>query len=115
MSLFDLSGKTAVITGSTKGIGKAIAQRMAEHGANVVISSRKEDVCAAVAEEINSDWAKNGNKAVPIPCNIGHKAQLQALTDRSIDAFGKIDILVCNAAVNPYFGPAWSSGRTVRS
>lgn len=106
MSLFDMDGKTAVITGSTKGIGKAIAERMAEQGANVVISSRKEDACAAVAEEINAKWAKKGNKAIPIACNIGYKEQLQALTDKSIDAFGKIDVLVCNAAVNPYFGPS---------
>lgn len=106
MSLFDMDGKTAVITGSTKGIGKAIAERLAEHGANVVISSRKEDACVAVAEEINAKWAKKGNKAVPITCHIGHKEQLQALTDKSTAAFGKIDVLVCNAAVNPYYGPS---------
>jgi len=106
MSLFDLDGKTAVITGSTKGIGKAIAERMAEHGANVVVSSRKEDACKEVADEINATWAKKGNKAVPIPCHIGHKAQLQDLVDRSTAAFGKVDILVCNAAVNPYYGPS---------
>ena len=106
MSLFDMDGMTAVITGSTKGIGKAIAQRMAEHGANVVISSRKEDACAEVAGEINRDWAKKGNKAVPIPCHISHKEQLQALVDKSMAAFGRIDVLVCNAAVNPYYGPS---------
>jgi NAD(P)-dependent dehydrogenase (short-subunit alcohol dehydrogenase family) len=106
MSLFDMDGMTAVITGSTKGIGKAIAQRMAEHGANVVISSRKEDACAAVADEINRDWAKKGNKAVPIACHISHKEQLQALTDKATAAFGRIDALVCNAAVNPYYGPS---------
>jgi NAD(P)-dependent dehydrogenase (short-subunit alcohol dehydrogenase family) len=106
MSLFDMDGMTAVITGSTKGIGKAIAQRMAEHGANVVISSRKEDTCAQVADEINRDWAKKGNKAIPIACHISHKEQLQALIDRSMAAFGRIDVLVCNAAVNPYYGPS---------
>jgi NAD(P)-dependent dehydrogenase (short-subunit alcohol dehydrogenase family) len=106
MSLFDMDGMTAVITGSTKGIGKAIAQRMAEQGANVVISSRKEDACAAVADEINRDWAKKGNKAVPIACHISHKEQLQALTDKATAAFGRIDALVCNAAVNPYYGPS---------
>lgn len=105
MTLFDMDGMTAVITGATKGIGKAIAQRMAEHGANVVVSSRKVDACEAVAAEINKDWVKGGNKAVAIPCHIGHKEQLQALVDRSLDAFGRIDTLVCNAAVNPYFGP----------
>jgi len=106
MSLFDLDGKTAVITGSTKGIGKAIAQRMAEHGANVVISSRKEDSCKEVANDINENWAKKGSKAVPIPCHIGHKEQLQDLVDKSTATFGKIDVLVCNAAVNPYYGPS---------
>lgn len=106
MTLFDMDGKTAVITGSTKGIGKAIAERMAEHGANVVISSRKADACDAVAADINENWAKNGNKAVAIPCHIGHKEQLQQLVDRSTETFGKIDVLVCNAAVNPYFGPS---------
>jgi NAD(P)-dependent dehydrogenase (short-subunit alcohol dehydrogenase family) len=106
MTLFDMDGKTAVITGSTKGIGKAIAERMAEHGANVVVSSRKADACDAVAADINENWAKNGNKAVPIPCHIGHKEQLQQLVDRSTETFGKIDVLVCNAAVNPYFGPS---------
>jgi NAD(P)-dependent dehydrogenase (short-subunit alcohol dehydrogenase family) len=106
MSLFDLDGKTAVITGSTKGIGKAIAERMAEHGANVVISSRKADACKAVADDINATWAKKGNKAAPIPCHIGHKDQLQDLVDKSTATFGKIDILVCNAAVNPYYGPS---------
>jgi NAD(P)-dependent dehydrogenase (short-subunit alcohol dehydrogenase family) len=106
MTLFDMDGKTAVITGSTKGIGKAIAERMAEHGANVVVSSRKADACEAVAADINENWAKNGNKAVPIPCHIGYKEQLQQLVDRSTETFGKIDVLVCNAAVNPYFGPS---------
>ena len=106
MSLFDMNGMTAVVTGSTKGIGKAIAQRMAEQGANVVVSSRKEDQCRAVADEINRDWATKGNKAAPIPCHIGHKDQLRALADKAVEAFGRIDVLVCNAAVNPYYGPS---------
>ena len=94
------------MTGGSRGIGKAIAERMAEHGANVVISSRKADACDAVAAEINEKWVKGGNKAAAIPCHIGHKEQLQALVDKSNDTFGKIDVLVCNAAVNPYFGPS---------
>ena len=106
MSLFDLSGKTAVITGSTKGIGKAIAQRMAEHGANVVVSSRKADACEEVAADINANWAQGGNRAVPIPCHILYKEQLQALVDQTNKTFGRIDILVCNAAVNPFHGPS---------
>ncbi len=103
MTLFDLDGKTAVITGSTKGIGRAIASRMAEHGANVVISSRKEDMCQSVADDINENWAKGG-EAAPIPCHVSHKEQLQALVDRTVAKFGGIDILVCNAAVNPFYG-----------
>jgi NAD(P)-dependent dehydrogenase (short-subunit alcohol dehydrogenase family) len=106
MTLFDLTGKTALITGSTKGIGKAIAARLAEHGANVVISSRKADICEAVAQEINEKWASNGATASSIPCNIQHKDQLQELVDRATEHYKKIDILVCNAAVNPYFGPS---------
>ncbi|MDF1687383.1 MAG: NAD(P)-dependent dehydrogenase (short-subunit alcohol dehydrogenase family) [Parvibaculaceae bacterium] len=103
MELFDLSGKVAVVTGSTKGIGEAIVKRMAEHGAKVVVSSRKADACDKVAGEIN---ATHPDQAIAIPCNIGDKAQLQNLVDRTMEKWGKIDILVCNAAVNPYFGPA---------
>jgi NAD(P)-dependent dehydrogenase (short-subunit alcohol dehydrogenase family) len=105
MTLFDLDGKTALVTGSTKGIGKAIAERLAEHGANVVVSSRKADACDAVAADINANWAKGG-EAAAIPCNIQYKEQLQALVDSAMERFGKIDILVCNAAVNPYYGPS---------
>ena len=100
--VFDLTGKNALITGSSKGIGKAIAEGMAQQGANVVISSRKEDVCQQVTDEIN---AVGGGKAVCIPCNISSKEQLQALVDQTHDKLGQIDILVCNAAVNPYYGP----------
>lgn len=101
--LFDLEGKTAVITGSSKGIGKAIAYRLAEHGANVVISSRKADACAAAVEEINGRLGRKA--AIAIPANISDKSQLQNLVDETNRAFGKIDILVCNAASNPYYGP----------
>ena len=103
MTLFDLSGKTAVITGASRGIGEAIARRMAEHGANVVISSRKADACDKVTDSINAQYE---GRACTIPCNIGDKEQLQKLVDQSRAHFGQIDILVCNAAVNPYFGPA---------
>lgn len=102
-NLFDLTGKTAIITGSSKGIGKAIAHRLAEQGANVVISSRKLDACEEAAKEIN---ALVGRKAaIAIAANIAVKAALQNLVDETNTAFGKIDILVCNAASNPYFGP----------
>ena len=99
--MFELTGKVAVITGSTKGIGRAIAVRMAQAGAKVVVSSRKAEKCSEVADAITA----TGAEAIAIPCNIGHKDQLQALVDQTIEAFGQIDILVCNAAVNPQFGP----------
>lgn len=105
-SLFDLSGKTAIVTGSTKGIGEATVKRLAEHGANVVVSSRKADACEAVAADINENWAKSGNRAIAVPCNIAHKDELHHLVDTTNAEFGQIDILVCNAAVNPYFGPS---------
>jgi len=102
MTLFDLSGKVAVVTGASRGIGEAIAFRMAEHGAKVVVSSRKVDACQEVVERINSKFGEG--TSVAIGCNISHKEQLQGLVDQSMDAFGQIDIMVCNAAVNPFFG-----------
>jgi len=101
--LFDLTGKTALITGSSRGIGKAIAHRMAEHGAQVVISSRKLDACEAAVAEINA--AVGRPAAVAIAANIALKDQLQTLVDQTVGRFGQIDALVCNAASNPYFGP----------
>jgi NAD(P)-dependent dehydrogenase (short-subunit alcohol dehydrogenase family) len=106
MTLFDLTGKVAVVTGSTKGIGEAIAHRLAEHGAMVAVSSRKADACEAVAADINKAFGKGRDVAIPIACNISYKEQLQNLVDKTRAKWGKIDILVCNAAVNPYFGPA---------
>ncbi|MCR9073833.1 MAG: SDR family oxidoreductase [Alphaproteobacteria bacterium] len=99
--MFDLTGKVALITGSSRGIGKSIAECMVKQGAKVVISSRKVEACTAVAEEITAA----GGDAVAIPCNIGRKEELQALVDGTRKAFGKIDVLVCNAATNPVFGP----------
>jgi NAD(P)-dependent dehydrogenase (short-subunit alcohol dehydrogenase family) len=102
-NLFDLTGKSAIVTGSSRGIGKQIAYRLAEHGANVVVSSRKQDACDAVAAEIND---KVGRKAaIAVAANIGAKDALQSLVDEANRAFGQIDICVCNAASNPYFGP----------
>ena len=103
MSLFDLTGQVAIITGSSRGIGKAIAERMAEQGAKVVISSRKAGPCDEVAAALN---AKHGaGTAIAVPANIASKEELQHLVDETRAAFGKIDICVCNAASNPYYGP----------
>ena len=103
MSLFDLSGKVAVITGSSRGIGKAIAEAMADAGAKVTISSRKPGPCQEVADAINE---KHGDgTAIAVPANISSKEDLQAMVDATNKAFGKIDICVCNAASNPYYGP----------
>lgn len=102
MSLFSLENNVALITGSTKGIGKAIATRMAEQGAKVIISSRNQDACDEVAGEINAQ----GGQAIAVACNINYKEQLQNLVAKSQEAFGTINTLVCNAALNPYFGPS---------
>jgi NAD(P)-dependent dehydrogenase (short-subunit alcohol dehydrogenase family) len=96
-----MRGKVALITGSSRGIGRAIAERMAQHGARVVVSSRKEEACQVVADAIR----ERGGEALVIPCNIARKEELQALVSRTLDEWGRIDTLVCNAAVNPYFGP----------
>lgn len=103
MTLFDLSGKVAIITGSSRGIGRAIAEAMAEHGARVIISSRKQDACDAVAAEINAKHAPG--TATAIAASISSKEALQELVDRTQAEVGPVDILVCNAASNPYYGP----------
>src|SRR5215510_13189111 len=98
---FDLSGQVAVITGSSKGIGRAAAETMAGLGAKVVISSRKADACEAVAAAIKS----RGGEAIVIPCNISRKEEIEGLVKGTLKHWGKIDTLVCNAAVSPYLGP----------
>ncbi len=102
MSLFDLTGKVAIITGSSRGIGKAIAEALAAQGANVVISSRKQDACDEVAAAINAD---RPGAAIAVAASISDKAALQRLVDETKRQLGRIDILVCNAASNPYYGP----------
>jgi len=103
MSQFDLTGMVAIVTGSSRGIGLASARELAEHGAKIVISSRKQDACAAVAAELN---AKHGEgTAIAVAANISDKARLQHLVDETRAQLGRIDILVCNAASNPYYGP----------
>ena len=99
--LFSLHGQVAVVTGASKGIGRAIAEAMAAAGAKVVISSRKGDACEEVAGAIN----EAGGEALALACNIAHKSDLQGLVDGTREHWGRIDTLVCNAAVNPYFGP----------
>ena len=102
MSLFDLTGKVAIITGSSRGIGKAIAQQLAAHGAKVVISSRKQEACDEVAAAINAEHGEGS--AIAIAASISEKAQLQDLFARTKEQLGAVDILVCNAASNPYYG-----------
>ena len=102
-NLFDLSGQVAIITGSSRGIGRAIAERMAEHGARVVISSRKLQACEEVVQAIN---AKHGaGRAVAIAANISSKEDLAQLVQQTQQQVGPVDVLVCNAASNPYYGP----------
>ncbi len=108
-SKFDLSGKVAIVTGSSKGIGKSIAQGLAENGAKVVVSSRKQEAVDAVAEEFKA----SGLEAVGIQCHIGDSEQRKALVSKTMEQYGSIDILVNNAAINPYYGPMEGSDEVV--
>lgn len=103
MSQFDLTDKVAIITGSSRGIGKSIAEQFAVQGAKVVISSRKQGPCDEVAAAINAEHGEG--TAIAVTANISSKDDLQNLVDATRSAFGKVDILVCNAASNPYYGP----------
>jgi NAD(P)-dependent dehydrogenase (short-subunit alcohol dehydrogenase family) len=106
---FNLEGKVAVITGSSKGIGKEIARGLAESGAKVVISSRKQEAVDKVADEFNA----MGLKAIGIQCHIGDARERASLIASTIEQFGRIDILVNNAAINPYYGPLEGSDEGV--
>ena len=100
-SLFDLSGKAALVTGSTRGIGKSIAEELARAGAKVAISSRKAQACDAVSRELGNQ----GFESLAQACNVSRRDELQALVDATLERWGRIDIVVANAASNPYFGP----------
>jgi NAD(P)-dependent dehydrogenase (short-subunit alcohol dehydrogenase family) len=104
MSLFDMTGQVAIITGSSRGIGKAIAEEMASLGAKVVISSRKAEACDATAAAINATYGDG--TAIAVPANISSKDDLQNLVAETRKAFGKVTTLICNAASNPYYGPS---------
>ncbi len=103
-SLFDLSGKVAIITGSSRGIGLASARRMAEHGAKVVICGRKADACETAAAEINANPGSATGEALAAPCNIGRKEELQRVVDAANARWGRVDIVMANAAIHPWTG-----------
>jgi NAD(P)-dependent dehydrogenase (short-subunit alcohol dehydrogenase family) len=99
--LFDLNGKVALVTGSTRGIGKSIAEELARAGAKVAVSSRKAEACESVKQELE----RSGFDVLAQPCNVSRKEELQALVDATARKWGGIDIVVANAATNPYYGP----------
>ena len=115
-TLFDLSGKVALTTGSSRGMGRYLAEGLAIAGANVVISSRKQDACDETAAAINDLVGEE--RAIGVACNIGHKEQLEALVDTTRKTFGDIDILMANAGINPFYGPSseipdWAFDKTM--
>jgi NAD(P)-dependent dehydrogenase (short-subunit alcohol dehydrogenase family) len=108
-SKFDLSGKVAIVTGSSKGIGRSIAQGLAENGAKVVISSRKQEAVDSVAQKFKA----KGLEAIGIACHIGDAEQRRRLVDKTLNTYGRIDVLVNNAAINPFYGPLEATGEDV--
>lgn len=115
-TLFDLSGKVALTTGSSRGMGRSLAEGLAMAGAKVVVSSRKQDACDATAAAINELVGEE--RAMGVACNIGHKEQLQALVDTTRSTYGDIDILMANAGINPFYGPSseipdWAFDKTM--
>jgi NAD(P)-dependent dehydrogenase (short-subunit alcohol dehydrogenase family) len=100
-TIFDLAGKVALITGSTRGIGKSIAQELGRAGARVAVSSRKADACEAARKELEAE----GLQVLAQPCNVSRKEELQSLVDATRAKWGSVDIVVANAASNPYYGP----------
>src|SRR5579885_2830557 len=100
-SLFDLAGKVALVTGSTRGIGKSIAEELARAGCKVVVSSRKAEAC----EQVRAEFERQGFEVLARPCNVSRREDLQALYDATVAKWGRVDIAVANAAANPYYGP----------
>ena len=100
-TLFSMAGKVALITGSSRGIGRAIAEAFAQAGARVVVSSRKQDACDRVVRGIRS----RGGEAVAIACNVSDREAIDSLVARTVERLDPVDVLVGNAATNPYFGP----------
>jgi NAD(P)-dependent dehydrogenase (short-subunit alcohol dehydrogenase family) len=98
--LFDLSGKVAVVTGGSRGLGKEMVLAFAQHGADVVIASRKLDSCEELAREVEDS---TGRKALPVACHVGEWGQVEQLAERAYDEFGKVDILVNNAGMSPIY------------
>ena len=99
--IFDLGGKVALVTGSTRGIGKSMAEELARAGAKVAVSSRKAEAC----EQVRKEFEKHGFEVLAQPCNVSRKEDLQSLVDATTAKWGCIDIVVANAASNPYYGP----------
>jgi dehydrogenase/reductase SDR family member 4 len=100
-ALFDLKGKVALVTGATRGIGKSIAAELARAGARVAVCSRKADACRETEKELR----EMGFDAFAMPCNVSRKDELQAFVDAAVAKWGGVDIVVANAASNPYYGP----------
>jgi len=98
---FDLTNKVAILTGASKGIGKSMAHMLATYGAKVVVSSRKQESVNEVATELK----QQGLEATAIACHVGDETQLKNLVEQTIETYGRIDILINNAATNPVFGP----------
>src|SRR2546427_1967994 len=100
-SLFDLNGKVALVTGATRGIGKSIAEELARAGARIALCSREAEAC----EEVRREFESKGFEVLARSCNVSHREDLQALIDDTVRRWGRIDIVVANAAINPYYGP----------
>ena len=99
--LFDLSGRVALVTGATRGIGKSIAEELARAGAKIAICSRKAEACEATQKEFTGQ----GFEVLSRPCNVSRREELQALVDATLARWGRIDVVVANAAANPHYGP----------